>query len=54
MIKMKETMNKYESLECLYQEISVLSRCEHPNVAKIIEARFDGVLIKELIDSDSP
>lgn len=47
-------MNKQHALECLYKEIKILQECDHPNIAKIIEASFDGVLIKEHISNESP
>jgi hypothetical protein len=40
-------MCKQKALECLIKEIKILAECDHPNIAKIIEASLDGVLIKE-------
>jgi hypothetical protein len=40
-------MCKHKALECLIKEIKILAECDHPNIAKIIEASLDGVLIKE-------
>jgi len=40
----------------LIKEIKILSDFEHQNIAKIIEASVDGILVKEYpaqIDSDS-
>jgi serine/threonine protein kinase len=41
------SMCKHKALECLIKEIKILAECDHPNIAKIIEASLDGVLIKE-------
>jgi serine/threonine protein kinase len=38
---------KHKALEFLIKEIKILAECDHPNIAKIIEASLDGVLIKE-------
>ena len=40
-------VNKRESLECLFTEINILTECRHSNVVKILDACFDGTLIKE-------
>ena len=40
-------MCKHKALDCLIKEIKILAECDHPNIAKIIEASLDGVLIKE-------
>lgn len=40
-------MCKQKALECLIKEIKILTECDHPNIAKIIEASLDGILIKE-------
>ena len=39
--------NKKECLECLFTEINILTECRHPNVVKILDASFDGKLVKE-------
>jgi len=39
-------ISKHKALECLIREIRALADCEHKNVAKIIEASLDGVLVK--------
>ncbi len=39
--------NKKECLECLFTEINILTECRHPNVVKILDASFDGNLVKE-------
>ena len=41
------SMCKQKALECLIKEIKILTECDHPNIAKIIEASLDGILIKE-------
>ena len=41
------SMCKHKALECLIKQIKILAECDHPNIAKIIEASLDGVLIKE-------
>ena len=41
------SMCKQKALECLIKEIKILAECDHPNIAKIIEASLDGVIIKE-------
>ena len=40
--------SKYQSLEGLYSEISILSDCDHKNIVKIKAANFDGVIVKKL------
>lgn len=30
-----------------FKEISILSRCRHPNIVKLIDASFTGTLTKE-------
>lgn len=34
-------------LECLFREINILTECRHPNIIKILDASFDGTIIKE-------
>ena len=46
-MRTKNMLNKKECLECLFTEISILSACRHPNIAKILDASFDGILVKE-------
>ena len=49
-------ISKHKALECLIKEIKILSDFEHQNIAKIIEASVDGVLVKEYpaqLESDS-
>jgi hypothetical protein len=40
-------ISKHKALECLIKEIKILSECDNPNIAKIIEASLEGVQIKE-------
>jgi len=40
-------VNKRECLDCLFTEINILTECRHPNVVKILDASFDGTIIKE-------
>ncbi len=40
-------VNKKECVECLFTEINILTECRHPNVVKILDASFDGTIIKE-------
>jgi hypothetical protein len=42
-----DSISKHKALECLIKEIKILSECEHPNIARIIEANLDGQLVKE-------
>jgi serine/threonine protein kinase len=53
-LKVKSTINRNHALECLYKEIKVLTQCDHPHIAKIIEASFDGILRKEHVNNESP
>ena len=46
-MRVKQMVNKRECLECLFTEINILTECRHPNVVKILDASFDGTLIKE-------
>jgi serine/threonine protein kinase len=48
------SMCKHKALECLIKEIKILAECDHPNIAKIIEASLDGVLIKEYPTNMNP
>ena len=47
-------ISKHKALECLQKEITILALCDHPHIAKIIEASFDGVLVKEPLINHSP
>ena len=46
-MRVKQMVNKAECLECLFTEINILTECRHPNVVKILDASFDGTLVKE-------
>ncbi len=46
-MRVKGMTNKKECLECLFTEINILTECRHPNVVKILDASFDGCLVKE-------
>lgn len=52
-MKVLPGVSKHKALDCLHREIKILSQCDHPNIARIKEASFDGVLIKESIVNDS-
>lgn len=40
-------ISKHKALDCLIKEIKILSECDHRNIAKILEASLNGVLVKE-------
>ena len=40
-------VNKSECLHCLFTEINILTECRHPNVVRILDANFDGTIVKE-------
>ena len=46
-MRVKQIINKKECLECLFTEINILTECRHPNVVKILDASFDGTIVKE-------
>lgn len=46
-MRIKNMIHKRECLECLFTEINILTECRHPNVVKILDASFDGTLVKE-------
>jgi len=46
-MRTKNMVNKKDCLECLFTEINILTECRHPNVVKILDASFDGTIIKE-------
>ena len=54
-LKVKEgratEFSKYQSLDCLYSEISILAECDHKNVVKMKATSFDGTIVKELVPS---
>jgi hypothetical protein len=46
-------VNKKECLECFFTEINILTECRHPNIVKILDASFDGLIVKEqFIEND--
>ena len=51
-LKVKEgrasEFSKYQSLDCLYSEISILADCDHKNIVQIKATSFDGTIVKEL------
>lgn len=46
-MRVKNQVHKRECVECLFTEINILTECRHPNVVKILDASFDGTMIKE-------
>jgi hypothetical protein len=46
-MRVKQIINRKECLECLFTEINILTECRHPNVVKILDASFDGTILKE-------
>ena len=54
-LKVKEgratEFSKYQSLDCLYSEISILADCDHKNVVKMKATSFDGMIVKEFVPS---
>lgn len=52
-MRVKNMVNKKECLECFFTEINILTECRHPNIVKILDASFDGLIVKEqLIEND--
>lgn len=45
-MRTKNMSNKKECLECFFTEINILTECRHPNVVKILDASFDGTIVK--------
>jgi serine/threonine protein kinase len=45
--------SRRKALDCLHREIKILAECEHPNIAKIIEASFEGIIVKESMTNES-
>lgn len=52
-LKVKQQMSKRIALECMFKEVKILSQCDHPNIAKILEASVDGLIVKEQVNSSS-
>lgn len=46
-------INMKECVDCLFTEINILTECRHPNVVKILDASFDGTIIKEQLVSEN-
>jgi len=46
-LKVRAGLSKRKALECLHREIKILSECDHPNIAKIKDSSFEGILVKE-------
>jgi len=42
-------VNKKENLDFFFTEIDILTHLDHPNIVKILDANFDGLLIKEML-----
>lgn len=42
-------VNRKENLEFFFTEIDILTHLDHPNIVKILDANFDGLLIKEMM-----
>lgn len=43
----KASISRKAMLESFYSEVKILSYCRHPNIVRILDASFDGTLIKE-------
>ena len=48
-MRVKNMVNIKESLDCFFTEIEILTHCRHPNIVKILDASFDGLLIKQML-----
>jgi len=46
-------ISKKLMLESFYREIKILSYCRHPNIVKLLDASFNGTLIKEVVPTQS-
>lgn len=46
-LKENDVLSRLKSLECFFNEVNILTHCDHPNVAKIIEAQFNGTITKQ-------
>lgn len=54
-MRVKNMVNKKQCLEFLFTEINILTECRHPNVVKILDASFDGTILKEqLVVEEQP
>jgi serine/threonine protein kinase len=45
--------SRKDMLESFFQEVSILSFCDHPNIVRLLHASFNGTLIKEELQSES-
>lgn len=52
-MRTKQMVNMKECVDCLFTEINILTECRHPNVVKILDASFDGTIIKEQLVKES-
>ena len=52
-MRVKNMMRKKDCLDCLFQEINILTECRHANIVKILDASFDGTLEKRRSISDT-
>lgn len=52
-MRTKQMVNMKECVDCLFTEINILTECRHPNVVKILDASFDGTIIKEQLVQES-
>jgi len=43
----KTSLSRKQMLENFYSEIKILTYCRHPNIVRLIDASFDGVMINE-------
>ena len=41
--------SRREILESFFQEVSILSYCNHPNIVKLLHASFEGTITKEAV-----
>ena len=42
-------LSKKGMLESFFREIEILSKCRHKNIVKLLDASFNGTLIKEAL-----
>lgn len=42
-------LSKKGMLESFFKEVEILSKCRHRNIVKLLDASFNGTLIKEAI-----
>jgi serine/threonine protein kinase len=46
-LRVSPGISKHKALECLVKEIKILSECDNPYIAKIIEASLNGMQVKQ-------